>query len=86
MKEPDLEEEALTADVAAGLTVTITRRTMQPAAPPVQIARPDGQTETLPLAETAPGRFSARWTAPGTRWPSSLPQSRCAWSGLPPVR
>ena len=65
MKEPDLEEEALTADVAAGLTVTITRRTMQPAAPPVQIARPDGQTETLPLAETAPGRFSARWTAPG---------------------
>ena len=65
MKEPDLEEEALTAEVAGDLTVTITRRTMDRAASPVRIARPDGQTITLPLSETGPGRFSVRWIAPG---------------------
>ena len=64
MKEPELEEEALLADVAAGLTVTITRRTMADTAPPVRITGPDGQTETLALTEEGPGRHSARWTAP----------------------
>ncbi len=65
MKEPDLEEEALTAEVSDGLTVTITRRTMERGASPIRITRPDGETLTLPLTETGPGRFSARWIAPG---------------------
>ncbi len=65
MKEPDLEEEALTAEVSDGLTVTITRRSMDRAASPIRITRPDGETLTLPLTETGPGRFSVRWVAPG---------------------
>ncbi|WP_134682190.1 hypothetical protein [Paracoccus ravus] len=65
MKEPDLEEEALLADVAEGLAVTITRRSMSPEARPVRITRPDGQTDTVELAPAGPGRFTARWTAPG---------------------
>ncbi|MFC3568285.1 hypothetical protein [Paracoccus simplex] len=65
MQEPELEEEALLADVTGGLTVTITRRTMDETAGPLRITRPDGGTEDLPLAEAGPGRFTARWTAPG---------------------
>ncbi|MFT4013391.1 MAG: hypothetical protein QM682_08295 [Paracoccus sp. (in: a-proteobacteria)] len=65
MKEPELEEEALTADVSAGLSVQITRRTMAPAARPVRIAGPDGAEQVLELAPAGPGRFAARWTAPG---------------------
>ncbi len=65
MKEPELEEEALLADVSAELAVTITRRTMAETAKPVRITRPDGQTETVALAEAGPGRFTGRWTAPG---------------------
>lgn len=65
MKEPDLEEEALIADISGGLTVDITRRTMDERAGPITITRPDGGSEDLPLAEAGPGRFTARWTAPG---------------------
>ena len=65
MKEPDLEEEALTAEVSDGLTVTITRRTMERGASPIRLTRPDGEILTLPLTETGPGRFSVRWIAPG---------------------
>ncbi|WJS83750.1 hypothetical protein [Paracoccus sp. TOH] len=65
MQEPELEEEALLADVTGGLTVTITRRTMDETAGPLRITRPDGGTEDLPLAEAGPGRFTARWTARG---------------------
>ncbi|WGR62888.1 hypothetical protein E3U26_19435 (plasmid) [Paracoccus ferrooxidans] len=65
MQEPELEEEALLADVGGELTVTITRRTMNPTAGPVTITRPDGRTEEVALAEAGPGRFTARWTAPG---------------------
>ncbi|WP_423207913.1 hypothetical protein E2974_11645 [Paracoccus yeei] len=65
MKEPELEEEALLADVSAGLGVTITRRTMAEAVGPVRITHPDGRTEEIALAQTGPGRFAARWTAPG---------------------
>lgn len=63
MKEPELEEESLLADVS-GEVVTITRRTMQRDAPPLRITHPDGKVETLDLAEAGPGRFTARWTAP----------------------
>ena len=65
MKEPDLEEEALTVDISGGLVIDITRRTMDQRAGPITITRPDGQTQELPLTETGPGRFGARWTAPG---------------------
>ncbi|UXU73921.1 MULTISPECIES: hypothetical protein [unclassified Paracoccus (in: a-proteobacteria)] len=65
MQEPELEEEALLADVAGDMTVTITRRSMQPVAGPVRITHPDGRTEDVALREAGPGRFTARWTAPG---------------------
>ncbi len=65
MQEPELEEEALLADVGGELTVTITRRTLTPPAGPVTITRPEGRTEEVALAEAGPGRFTARWTAPG---------------------
>ncbi|MFD1881119.1 hypothetical protein [Paracoccus pacificus] len=64
MKEPDLEEEALTATVADGQTLTITRRTMKDTAGPVQVTGPDDFSTEIPLERTAPGRFTARWTAP----------------------
>lgn len=58
MKEPELEEEALTAE-ADGATVTITRRTMEDVAGAVTVTRPDGSEEEVVLSETAPGVFSA---------------------------
>lgn len=65
MKEPDLEEEALQAEVEPGsLSLTITRRTMKDSASPVQITRPDGTVESLPLSQVEPGRFATVWTAP----------------------
>nr|WP_252733521.1 hypothetical protein [Paracoccus marinaquae] len=65
MKEPELEEEALLADIAGGLDVRFTRRTMQDSAGPLTITGPDGETEELALSEIGPGRFTAEWTAPG---------------------
>ncbi|MBK4215772.1 hypothetical protein JJJ17_07535 [Paracoccus caeni] len=64
MEEPELEEEALQADVSDGLNVRFTRRTMQDRAGPLLITRPDGETEEVPLSQTAPGRFAADWSAP----------------------
>ncbi|MCS5602796.1 MAG: hypothetical protein NZ734_11465 [Paracoccus sp.] len=64
MKEPELEEEALLAEVSGGLDVRFTRRTMQDKAGPLIVTRPDGQTEEVPLTQAGPGRFSADWTAP----------------------
>ncbi len=64
LKEPELEEEALTA-TAQGATLTITRRTILDAPPgPLTITAPDGADVTLDLPETAPGRFSLDWDAP----------------------
>lgn len=65
MKEPDLEEEALLADIRDGLSVRFTRRTMQPRTGPLQITHPDGQVTDLPLEAQGPGRLTADWTAPG---------------------
>jgi len=59
MKEPDLEEERLRAR-AQGNTLTITRQTMEEAAPPVSVTRPDGTTEQVMLSEEGPGLFTAR--------------------------
>ncbi|AZQ66199.1 hypothetical protein EF888_03075 [Silicimonas algicola] len=63
MKEPDLEEEALTA-TAEGQTMTITRRTLGDAVGEVEITGPDGSVVMVPLEEVSPGRFSADWTGP----------------------
>ncbi len=69
MKEPELEEESLSAS-AKGQVLTITRRTMQEPAKPgearqITITAPDGSTTPLSLPEEDPGRYSADWTAPG---------------------
>ena len=64
MKEPELEEEALEADVSGGLNVDFTRRTMADSAGPLTITHPDGRTEDLPLVPDGPGRFAAEWSAP----------------------
>ncbi len=61
MKEPDLEEEALTA-LAEGQTMTITRRTLEESAEEVEVTGPDGVVSVVPLEEVSPGRFAAEWT------------------------
>ncbi|SDF07099.1 hypothetical protein [Sulfitobacter delicatus] len=61
MKEPELEEEALTAS-AEGQTMRITRRTLDETVPPVTITAPDGSTTELTLEPAGPGRFEAQHT------------------------
>ena len=58
MKEPDLEEERLSASTKGGV-MTIRRRTMADETPPAEITLPSGKTQDLKLTETAPGRFEA---------------------------
>ena len=86
MKEPDLEEEALTADVAAGLTVTITRRTMDRPRRSGHHRRPDGQTATLAFGRDGPGRFSALDGAGPGALPADRRRNPCggAWGPAAP--
>ena len=63
MKEPELEEEALTA-TAEGQTMLIERRTLEAEAGPVTVTGPDGSEVVLELEEVAPGRFRTEWAAP----------------------
>lgn len=63
MKEPELEEEALTAS-AEGQTMTITRRTLGEEVGPVEITGPDGEVVSLEMGEESPGRFTTTWAAP----------------------
>ncbi|WP_299147309.1 hypothetical protein [uncultured Tateyamaria sp.] len=63
MKEPELEEEALTA-IATGQSMRILRRTLEGTAPPVTITGPDGTTTQLDLSEGAPGQFETRFDGP----------------------
>ncbi|WP_095588414.1 hypothetical protein [Actibacterium ureilyticum] len=63
MKEPELEEEALTAS-AEGQVLTVTRRSLEDTPREVEITGPDGTVVTVPLEEVSPGRFSAVWGAP----------------------
>ena len=64
LKEPDLEEETLTAEVK-GEAMTITRRTLAEEDPgPVTITGPDGAVTSLALPLATPGRYEAVWTAP----------------------
>ncbi|MEM0947609.1 MAG: hypothetical protein AAGK37_09405 [Pseudomonadota bacterium] len=63
MKEPELEEEALSVS-AVGQTMTIVRRTLGEAAVDVDITGPDGEVVTVPLEEASPGRFTATYDGP----------------------
>ena len=64
LKEPELEEETLTATVK-GEAMTVTRRTLAEEDPgPVTITAPDGTVTDLPLPQTSPGHYEATFTAP----------------------
>ena len=58
MKEPELEEEALSA-TAEGLTMTIVRRSLSENVGEVELTGPDGSVILVPLEEVSPGRFEA---------------------------
>ncbi|TXB71336.1 hypothetical protein FQV27_02690 [Paracoccus aurantiacus] len=64
MKEPELEEEALELRTLAGQSVEVTRRSLMDDPGPVQLTGPSGQLAEITLDETAPGRFTGRFTAP----------------------
>jgi len=59
MKEPDLEEERLLADVQDG-ELRITRRTMAEQAAPVAVTSPSGEETEVALARINPGVFTGR--------------------------
>jgi hypothetical protein len=64
LKEPELEEETLTAEVN-GEAMTITRRTLAEEPPgPVTVTRPDGTVQELPLPEVGPGKYEAALLTP----------------------
>ena len=63
MREPELEEEILTAEPDAGGLV-IERRSLGQVTGEVEITSPDGLTETVQLTEVAPGRWRGRSEAP----------------------
>lgn len=58
MKEPDLEEEALTA-VGDGRTLVLQRRSMQEKIDPVTITRPDDSSEKIELKQSTPGTWKS---------------------------
>jgi len=63
MKEPDLEEEALTAE-PTGQTMRIIRRTIGTEIGDVTVTHPDGTETDLALNDVSPGRFETLWDAP----------------------
>ena len=63
MKEPELEEEALTA-TAEGQTMRITRRTLGDDIPPVTLTNPDGSTAEITLSPATPGVFEGVYEGP----------------------
>ncbi|MCO4315791.1 hypothetical protein M8997_001235 [Phyllobacterium sp. 21LDTY02-6] len=58
MKEPELEEEALTAK-GSGRNLEIRRQTMAKTAEPARVITPTGENRSIPLTETEPGVFTA---------------------------
>ena len=54
MKEPDLEEHALKAEIAAG-RLTVTRRSLEQGFASVTVTAPDGTARTLALADQGDG-------------------------------
>ena len=64
LKEPELEEETLTA-TAKGDVLTITRRSIAETPPGnLTITSPDGAAVELNLPELSPGRYAIDWKAP----------------------
>ncbi|WP_420010884.1 hypothetical protein [Tateyamaria sp.] len=63
MKEPELEEETLTA-TASGQSMRIVRRTLSDEVPPLTITGPDGAVTTLDLEEAGPGQFATLFDGP----------------------
>ena len=64
LKEPELEEETLTATAKADV-LTITRRTIAELPPgDLTITGPDGAEVVLKLPELSPGRYAIDWKAP----------------------
>ncbi|MBL8580922.1 MAG: hypothetical protein JNL61_01680 [Rhizobiaceae bacterium] len=57
MKEPELEEERLTAD-GRGMTLDINRQTMRDDPGPAEVITPSGKTMTVPLTQSQPGLFT----------------------------
>jgi hypothetical protein len=62
MAEPELEEEALSAE-AQGLSLRVTRRSLSDGPHAVIITRPDGTEHGMTLSEQAPGRFGSAYEA-----------------------
>ena len=58
MKEPELEEERLSAEVV-GNQVRIARKTLNESADPVHLTSPDGNETRIDLEETVPGLFES---------------------------
>lgn len=63
MKEPELEEEQLTAS-AEGQVMTILRRTLGDDVGPVTVTGPDSEDVIIELTEVSPGRFEATYEGP----------------------
>jgi hypothetical protein len=57
MKEPDLEEERLTAQ-GRGMTLEVTRQTMADKADAAQVITPSGKRLSVPLRQSQPGLFT----------------------------
>ncbi len=57
MKEPELEEERLTAE-GRGMTVDIRRQTMDDKALPARVILPSGKVIDVPLSSSGPGLFT----------------------------
>ncbi|HEY7763397.1 MAG TPA: hypothetical protein VIB38_00280 [Aestuariivirgaceae bacterium] len=62
MKEPELEEEALSG-AQDGRNLLIERRTMSDAAGPVTVTLPSGQKVVVPLTEASPGLWRGTLTS-----------------------
>ena len=62
MKEPELEEERLTAAIAGG-DLVVDRRTMAKEPPPVTVTLPDGKTQALALTKIDAGLWRGRLKA-----------------------
>ncbi|MEM1234855.1 MAG: hypothetical protein AAGH70_12090 [Pseudomonadota bacterium] len=63
MKEPELEEEQLTA-AAEGQVMTILRRTLGDEVGPVTVTLPDGTEVVVELEEVSPGRWETTFEGP----------------------
>lgn len=63
MKEPDLEEDMLSAE-ATGQTIHVQRRSLGQDVGKLAVTYPDGQKETLDLEATGPGLWETRFEGP----------------------